>query len=473
MFDESLPRQKPRPASRRHEVPTRILEEDVYPIGGFASISTRGSVESLLHSQLAFMENDRPDLFDIKFLRDELLYYSRDENSFLRRRRTFVFVLYPDLVHARFKDADLPFQRIVLLLALLHAALNRLIDWLSTDSLVFEIILIAPNDVGLAAEKELLDVLLAEPIANGTATIQMMPLAKLKPHCVERAAQPVPLLIGEHEGADARRRGGLDRAVGARSIDASARHRRRTAASCRRRLGLARLGRGPGTTLDELDMTMKALVSWSGGKDCMLALWHGRQSFDVAALLTTVTHEFDRISMHGVRVELLRRQADSLGLPLRTVEIPHPCSNAIYEQTMKDAWAEAQSQGIEAVICGDLFLEDVRRYREDRLFGAHACVFPLWRRPTSQVASEFIELGFRAVLCCVDTQALPGEFAGREFDDALLRELPAGVDPCGENGEFHTFVYAGPLFQTPIAFERGAVVLREGRFSYCDLVPAW
>jgi uncharacterized protein (TIGR00290 family) len=218
-------------------------------------------------------------------------------------------------------------------------------------------------------------------------------------------------------------------------------------------------------------MKPKAIISWSGGKDCTLALWSARHQYDLVALLTTVTGEFKRISMHGVRVELLRQQAESLGIPLRIVEIPHPCNNAIYEQVMRDAWAEAQKQGVEAVICGDLFLEDVRRYREDRLFGSQGCVFPLWQRPTPQVAREFIDSGFRAVLCCVDTQALPADFAGREFDQDLLNDLPANVDPCGENGEFHTFVYAGPAFQTPIAFERGERVLREGRFSYCDLLP--
>jgi uncharacterized protein (TIGR00290 family) len=217
-------------------------------------------------------------------------------------------------------------------------------------------------------------------------------------------------------------------------------------------------------------MKPKAIVSWSGGKDCMLALWHARSSFEIAALLTTVTREFDRISMHGVRVELLRQQAESLGIPLTMVEIPHPCSNAVYENAMREAWAVAHEQGVAAVICGDLFLEDVRRYREEHLFGAEACVFPLWQRPTPVLAREFLDLGFRAVLCCVDTQALPGEFAGREYDEALLRELPTNVDPCGENGEFHTFVYTGPLFKTPIAFQRGEVVLREGRFSYCDLI---
>jgi uncharacterized protein (TIGR00290 family) len=218
-------------------------------------------------------------------------------------------------------------------------------------------------------------------------------------------------------------------------------------------------------------MKPKALISWSGGKDCMLALWHARQAFDIVALLTTMTREFGRISMHGVRVELLQRQAKSLGIPLRMVEIPHPCSNPIYEQAMKDAWAEAQLQDVAAVICGDLFLEDVRRYREDRLFGAKACVFPLWHRPTRELAREFIGLGFRAVLCCVDTQALPTDFGGREFDQALLRDLPSSVDPCGENGEFHTFVHTGPLLETPIAFKRGERVLREERFSYCDLLP--
>jgi uncharacterized protein (TIGR00290 family) len=219
-------------------------------------------------------------------------------------------------------------------------------------------------------------------------------------------------------------------------------------------------------------MLPKAVISWSGGKDCMLALYHARSSLDVTALVTTVTKEFDRISMHGVRAELLRQQAASLGITLQTVDIPHPCANAFYEQAMKNAWAEAQERGARHVICGDLFLEDVRRYREDHLFGAQACVFPLWHRPTHEIAREFLDLGFRAVLCCVDTQALPANFAGREFDEKLLRDLPPDVDPCGENGEFHTFVYAGPMMETPIPFERGETVLRDARFSYCELLPA-
>lgn len=227
----------------------------------------------------------------------------------------------------------------------------------------------------------------------------------------------------------------------------------------------------PAIAIVILAMKPKAIVSWSGGKDCMLALWHARTSFDIAALVTTVTAEFNRISMHGVRVELLQRQAASLGLPLSVVEIPYPCSNAIYEEAMRDAWNAARANGVERVICGDLFLEDVRRYREERLFGTGACIFPLWGRPTRELAGAFIGLGFQAVLCCVDTQALAADFAGRAFDAGLLRDLPAGVDPCGENGEFHTFVHAGPLFSAPIDFRRGKVVLRDGRFAYCDLVP--
>jgi hypothetical protein len=170
-------------------VPTRILEEDTYPVGGFASISTRGSIESMLHSQLALMEDaDRPDLFDIKYLRDELLFYSRDENSFLRRRHTFALALYPDLIHARIKDADAPCQRIILLLALLQAAIEKLIGWLHTDSLVFDIILIQTKEPSpLVAERELLDVLLAEQIANGTLTIQSLAVDKLAEHCALRA----------------------------------------------------------------------------------------------------------------------------------------------------------------------------------------------------------------------------------------------------------------------------------------------
>jgi hypothetical protein len=188
VFDAVVPDRKPRAASRRQEIATRIPEEDTYPVGGFSSISTRGSIESLLHSQLAFMEtDDRPDLFDIKFVRDELLYYSRDENRFLRRRRTFVFALYADLKQARYKDADLPYQRIILLLALLHSATKKLIDWLGTDSLVFEFFLIDDQGGTLGAEQDLLEVLFAEQIENSAVTIGSMAGTQLARHCELRA----------------------------------------------------------------------------------------------------------------------------------------------------------------------------------------------------------------------------------------------------------------------------------------------
>jgi hypothetical protein len=172
-LEAALPRHRVRPRQGRQEVPTRVLDEDTYPVGGFSSLSTRGTVESLLHSQLAFMEpHERPDLFDVKFLRDELLYYARDDNQFRRRRRTFVFALFPDLVQARFKDAELPCQRIVLLLALLVAAVRRLSEWLSTDALAFEFVFVGEKEPGpLEAERQLLQTLLREPLANGTAEL--------------------------------------------------------------------------------------------------------------------------------------------------------------------------------------------------------------------------------------------------------------------------------------------------------------
>jgi hypothetical protein len=185
-LEAGLPPRGLRPQLRKHEVPTRILDEDMYPVGGFSSISTRGSIESLLHSQLAYMEEERPDLFDIKYLRDELYYYSRDENQFLRRRRTFVFAFFPDLVEASFKDAELPYQRIVVLLGLTLAVLHQLIDLLSEDALVFEFLFI-DNPVALAKEKALLEMILREQIANGTAVIANLPEGQLVNHCDGRA----------------------------------------------------------------------------------------------------------------------------------------------------------------------------------------------------------------------------------------------------------------------------------------------
>lgn len=197
-LEEGAPAQPLRPRAYRPDAATRILDEDMYPVGGFTSISNRGSVESLLHSQLAYMETDRPDLFDIKYLRDELLYYSRDENQFLRRRRTFTFAFYPDLAQARFKDAELPWQRIVLVLGLTLALTHRLIDWLSTDALVFEFLFVAG---GLATEKTLVEMVLREQIANGTVVVADIAPAELAAHCTERARRSLCQVLTFSAGA--------------------------------------------------------------------------------------------------------------------------------------------------------------------------------------------------------------------------------------------------------------------------------
>jgi uncharacterized protein (TIGR00290 family) len=222
-------------------------------------------------------------------------------------------------------------------------------------------------------------------------------------------------------------------------------------------------------------MPAPVLVAWSGGKDSALALGEILRDhrWRVAALLTTVTAEYDRVSMHGVRRALLHRQAEALGLPLREVVISPGASNEEYEGRMTAALQAARDgcSGLEEVAFGDLFLADIRAYRERMLarIGMRG-VFPIWMRDTRAVADGFVRQGYRAVVVCVDTHALPAAFAGREFDAALLDDLPAGVDPCGENGEFHTFVYAGPGFARPIPHRRGEIVVRDARFVYCDLI---
>ena len=220
---------------------------------------------------------------------------------------------------------------------------------------------------------------------------------------------------------------------------------------------------------------LPVILSWSGGKDGALAL-HALQHdarYQVAALLTSVNQHYGRISMHGVREALVDEQAASLDLPLYKVKLSEHPGNEEYEQKMQVALADLKSQGFQHVAFGDLFLEEVRRYRVAHMAKAGMeCLFPLWHRPADRLAREFIGLGFKAVLCCVDEMALSGEFAGREYDEALLNDLPASVDPCGENGEFHSFVYAGPIFRRPIAFTRGERVRRDGRFHFCDLIPA-
>jgi uncharacterized protein (TIGR00290 family) len=218
-------------------------------------------------------------------------------------------------------------------------------------------------------------------------------------------------------------------------------------------------------------MTGALALSWSGGKDSALALWTlRREGLEPEALLTTVTEGFDRISMHGVRRALLALQSEALGIPLVEIRIPPACANDVYEARTAQAFAAAPLAGVAAVAFGDLFLEDVRAYREAQLAAAgKSALFPLWARDTGELAREFVAAGFEATIVCVDPRALDPSFAGRSYDERLLAELPARVDPCGENGEFHTFVHAGPIFGEPIACKRGEVVERDG-FVFCDLI---
>lgn len=217
----------------------------------------------------------------------------------------------------------------------------------------------------------------------------------------------------------------------------------------------------------------KALVSWSSGKDSAYALQLARaaREFEITGLLTTVNEAVDRVAMHGTRRELLRRQAASLALPMFVVELPDPCPNAIYEERMTEFVEYARTEGIEAVIFGDLFLDDIRAYREGQLAGTGIePVFPLWGKDTRELADEMLHAGIVATLSCVDLDKLPADLLGRRWDAFLLRELPDGVDPCGERGEFHTFVSYGPGFSEAIHVQPGEVVVR-GQFAFIDLVP--
>lgn len=216
----------------------------------------------------------------------------------------------------------------------------------------------------------------------------------------------------------------------------------------------------------------KALISWSSGKDSAFALQEIRKAneFDVIGAVTTVTETFGRVSIHGVREEILLAQLEAAGLPPRIVPIPYPCPNEIYEARMGEAVARAVKDGITHMIFGDLYLADIRAYREQKLAGTGITpVFPLWGMPTRALARSMIASGLSAYLATVDLKKLPAAFAGRAFDDQLLADLPDGVDPCGENGEFHTCVVAGPMFSHPLAVKPGARVERDG-YAYCDLV---
>ena len=221
-------------------------------------------------------------------------------------------------------------------------------------------------------------------------------------------------------------------------------------------------------------MRKNILISWSGGKDSSLALYEIQKSrnYEVAALITTITSDYDRVSMHGLRTILLDKQASSLNIPLEKIFISKNASNDEYESRLKEVLLKYKQLGIRDVVFGDLFLEEIKKYREDLLgkIGME-CVFPIWKRDTVKLAKRFIELGFKAITVCVDSNVLGKEFAGREFDEHFLDDLPKAIDPCGENGEFHTFTYDGPVFNTPISHELGEIVLRDERFYYCDILP--
>jgi len=215
----------------------------------------------------------------------------------------------------------------------------------------------------------------------------------------------------------------------------------------------------------------RALLSWSSGKDSAWSLHLLRQQgeYDVVGLLTTFNREADRVAMHGVRRELVEAQAESAGIPLWDVDLPSPCSNTDYENIMEETCRAAVRKGIEYMAFGDLFLRDIREYREKQLRGSGLTpIFPVWGIPTNELARTMIASGLKANLTCVDTQSLSREFAGREFNETLLSDLPSQIDPCGENGEFHSFVYAGPMFRRELSIDVGEIVTRE-RFVFADL----
>ncbi|HVH87386.1 MAG TPA: hypothetical protein VM912_11725 [Terriglobales bacterium] len=222
-------------------------------------------------------------------------------------------------------------------------------------------------------------------------------------------------------------------------------------------------------------MRKRVVISWSGGKDSawtLHTLRHRPNEYAVVGLLTTINQQFNRIAVHGVRRELLEAQAASVGLPLWVVPLPSPCSNEHYERRLTNALRFMRGLGVEAIAFGDLYLQDIRRYREMQ-FGKCGVelLFPIWASPTRELAGQIVSSGIRARLTCVDPRAVPADWAGRDYDERLLAELPPAVDPCAENGEFHTFVYDGPIFRSPIPIVTGEVVQRDG-FFFADLLPA-
>ena len=221
-------------------------------------------------------------------------------------------------------------------------------------------------------------------------------------------------------------------------------------------------------------MRKKVIASWSSGKDSAMALHEIQKTgeYEIVALLTTLTKDYDRISMHGERRVLLERQADLLDIYLQEVLISKGTSNEEYEAIIEEVLRKYLDMGVSTVVFGDVFLESLRQHREDNLakIGMDA-IFPLWKRDTTELAHEFIDAGFKAITTCVDTKILDGKFVGRTFDEEFLAELPAEVDPCGENGEFHSFAYDGPIFREELLCTKGETVLRDNRFYFCDVIP--
>ena len=215
-----------------------------------------------------------------------------------------------------------------------------------------------------------------------------------------------------------------------------------------------------------------AIIAWSGGKDSALTLYYLllEKEYEIKTLLTTVSTDYNRISIHGVRRKLLEKQSHSIGIPVHIISLPKDVSNDEYEEIMKNEMIKFKSQQVRNIVFGDVFLENIREYRESNLskIGLNA-IFPLWGIPSKVLARKFIDLGFRAIITCVDSTVLEGSFVGQFFDDEFLSSTPSNVDPCGENGEFHTFVFDGPIFSYPIQFEKGKVVFRDERFFFIDL----
>ena len=217
----------------------------------------------------------------------------------------------------------------------------------------------------------------------------------------------------------------------------------------------------------------RVALSWSGGKDCAMALYEIKRDskYTVSYLLTTITRDYDRISMHGVRRELLEKQADSTGIPLKKVFIPINCTDEIYAEIMMVEMEKLKAEGIDTVAFGDIFLQDLREYRENNLGKAGMkAIFPVWKRDSGELVNTFIDLGFKATITTVDPRKVSDNFCGRLIDKQFLADLPSGVDPAGENGEFHSFAFDGLTFKKPISFAVGEKVLRDG-FWFCDLIP--